>query len=99
MDPVDRKACPIDDASFAHFLGDLFASPTLRDDVDVSDLRRIPLLSLEEDESSLKNLSNLRAADDDGLCAEMFKYGSLRLKKELLKSFNCILRLDEVEDA
>ena len=44
-------------------------------------------------------MANLKAADEEGLCMEMFKYGSSRLKKELLKCFNSIFRTGEIDDS
>ena len=97
IDPVKQQACPIESDLFADFLGDLFKSPNLPEVVDRSTLQNIDPFSLEELNRSLQHLSNLRAADEDGLVAEMLKHGSDLMKDELLKSYNFILRTGEIE--
>ena len=96
---ASMSGTPIADASFPNFLGELFAGAALRDDDDRSYLQGISMFSLETSGSSLKSLSNERATDDDGIYAEISKYGSMRLQKYLLKSFNFISRTSEGKDA
>ena len=67
LDPQERKSCPIVSDSFADSLGALFASSISRAKFDISNLQGIPLFSLDELETALKHLNNLRAVDESGI--------------------------------
>jgi hypothetical protein len=103
LDPVQQKACPIDDQDFATFLQDLFKKPRISTASEDEDLPQhffpIDTFSLKELEIGLSSLSNLRACDDEGICSEMLKNGNEILKNEILKSFNAILRTGNIEDS
>ena len=93
IDPVHGKACPVDDSDFANFLSRIFKSePITRYMSDRSILERTIDFSKDEFIKALKQLSNLRRADRDGVVAEMLKYGSDRLHGEILYYFNLVTR-------
>ena len=99
IEPVKSKACPIDGAAFADFLGTLFASSTPAPiGRGNTDLTEIPLFTLEEFRHALSGLANLRCSDEQGLVAEMVKHGSVRLHQELLHCFNGVLHTGVFED-
>ena len=68
LDPVRAKACPVEKEDFESFLRNLFhSSNPLSTDIDRSVLLGIPPFSDEELDKALRELSNLRCADEIGL--------------------------------
>ena len=75
IDPIKSQACPIDDDIFADSLEDLFSSDdgSILSSMDYALLSEIPEFSMDELEYSLRKLSNLKCADENGIVAEMIK--------------------------
>ena len=99
IDPIQSKACPIDDADFADFLENLFEPPAEEIDREWNyALVTIPLFVMDDLKKALTQLSNLRCCDNDGITAEMIKYSSDAMKTEILKHFNKALHSGEFAD-
>ena len=87
IDPIQSRACPIDDADFADFLENLFERPL--GEVDRAwdySLMDIPLFGMDDFKKALAELSNLRCCDDDGVIAEMIKYSNEEMRVDILKT-------------
>ena len=54
-------------------------------------IQSIPIFSLQELDSALKTMSNLRSTDEDGMVVEMIKYANIEFKEALIIFFNKIL--------
>ena len=88
--PIQSSACPIDKEAFGSFLGSLFSSPNplLPNDADKMMIRSIQSFTLEELETVLKGMKNLKSADDEGIVIEMIKYANETFKIALITLFN-----------
>ena len=91
--PIRSSACAIDAEEFASFLGTLYSSanPLAITDEDKKMIQSIPIFSLQELDSTLKTMSNLRSTDEDGMVVEMIKYANIEFKEVLIIFFNKIL--------
>ena len=91
--PIRSSACAIDTEEFASFVGILYSStnPLTITDEDKKMIQSIPIFSLQELDSTLKAMSNLRSTDEDGLVVEMIKYANTEFKETLNIFFNEIL--------
>ena len=58
----------------------------------------IPSFTMAELNTALRQLANLRCADEQGLVAEMIKHGSPKLKHELIKCFNQVIQTGIFDD-
>ena len=97
-DPIKSHACPVEANDFADFLQSIFQFETpITDDIDEELLLQIKPMTLQELEKALTSLSNLRCADNDGLVAEMLKFGNQDLKIEILRNFNESILLGKFE--
>ena len=56
------------------------------------------ILSLEELETALKSMKNLRGADESGIVVEMIKHSSISFKENLLRLFNQTLSKGSFDD-
>ena len=88
IDSVKSHACPIEPDDFASFLGQLYHASNLEFNPDVDILQQIPEFILAEMELALKQLSNLRCSDEEGIIAEMLKIASQQMKSKILQCFN-----------
>ena len=88
--PIQSSALPIDNEVFGSFLGYLFSSPNplLPNDADKMMIRFIQSFTLEELETVLKGMKNLKSADDEGIVIEMIKYANETFKIALITLFN-----------
>ena len=88
--PIQSSACPIDKETFGSFLGSLFSSPNplLPNDADKMMIRFIESFTLEELETVLKGMKNLKSADDEDIVIEMIKYANETFKIALITLFN-----------
>ena len=84
--PIQSSACPIDNEAFGSFLGCLFSSPNplLPNDADKIMIRFIQSFTLEELETVLKGMKNLKSADDEVIVIEMIKYANETFKVALI---------------
>ena len=91
--PIRSSACAIDAEEFASFLGTLYSSanPLAITDEDKKMIQSIFIFSLQEFDSALKTMSNLRSTDEDGMVVEMIKYANIEFKESLIIFFNKIL--------
>ena len=89
IDPIKKKACPLDAEDFHIFLKELFMSE-FQDGAqpDLSILKEIPEITFKELEKALQSIANMRCADNEGIVAEMIKYGSRSRKDCILYNFN-----------
>ena len=91
--PIQSSTCPIDKEAFGSFLGSLFSSrnPLLPNDADKMMIRSIQSFTLEELETVLKGMKNLKSADDEGIVIEMIKYANESFNTALITLFNSSL--------
>ena len=91
--PIRSSACAIDAQEFASFFGTLYSStnPLTAIDGDKKMIQFIAIFSLQELESALKVVSNLRSTDGDGMVVEMIRYVLIEFKGALIRFFKEIL--------
>ena len=99
-EPYRSDACPVDADDFAEFLEGIFSSEKERSFLTNRALiSSNPFFTESELGDILGSLANLRASDEEGYLAELFKYSNRCLRLELLGCYNRILRYGQVDSS
>ena len=87
---MQLSTCPIDPEEFALFPGMLFSYsfPLTPNDEDESAIQHIPACRMEELEIALKEMTNLRKANEDGIVVERIELIKISFKETSLCFFN-----------